>query len=170
MITRKLSKLILVVVLLLSAAAYSPSAFTPAANNVISSVACHTANIFYEARGESKEGMQAVAKVVVNRTTSGKYPKNTCMVIFQKKQFSWTHQQDFKDIQKVLNADLSGFNAKDRQAFADATLIAQKAVKGQLKVLPKDALWYHSVGVSPKWKAKMKKVKQVGQHIFYVKL
>lgn len=165
MLKRKLTKVIIALTLLFSAVS-----FAPATSSAISSVSCHTANIFYEARGESKEGMQAVAAVVVNRTTSGKYPKDVCMVIFQKHQFSWTKQQKFKDIQKVLNGDTSGFNAEDRQAYQQARLIAQKAVKGRLNILPDGALWYHATGVNPKWKAKMKRIKILGKHVFYVKI
>ena len=163
MIKRKLTKVILGLILALSAVAFSP-----ATSAAISSVSCHTANIFYEARGESKEGMKAVAAVVINRTNSGKYPKDTCMVIFQKNQFSWTKQQKFKDIQKVLNGDTSSFTAKDRQAFIDARLIASKAVIARLNDLPEGTLWYHSIKSNPKWKSGMKRVKKVGNHVFYM--
>ena len=165
MLKRKLTKVIIALTLLFSAVA-----FAPATSSAISSVSCHTANIFYEARGESKEGMKAIAAVVINRTTSGKYPKDACMVIFQKNQFSWTKQQKFKDIQKVLNGDLSGFSDKDKQAFMNARLIASEAHTERFKVLPAGALWYHSSSSNPIWRTSMKRVKKIGQHIFYVKL
>lgn len=162
MVKRKLTKAIIAVAILFASASFY-SIQAP----VLSSVSCHAANIFYEARGETQEGMKAIAAVVINRKNSGKYSSTDCEVIFQKNQFSWTHQQKFKDIQKVLQGDISDLNQKDRQAYLQARLIAQKAVKGRLEVLPKGALWYHATYAKPRWSSKMKLVKTIGRHVFY---
>lgn len=163
MIKRKLTKAVIAVVLLFTSAAfYSSSA--PA----LTSLQCHTTNLYYEARGESKAGMKAIAAVVINRKNSGKYPKNDCMVIFQNKQFSWTQQQKFKDIQKLLQGDISDLTDKDRQAYQQAVITAQTPVKELLKGLPKGTLWYHARYANPRWSEKMKLVKVVGSHKFYV--
>lgn len=162
MIKRRLSKVILAVVLLLASTAfyYKPPP-------VVSAAACHTANLYFEARGESKDGMQAVAAVVLNRKNSGKYSSSDCMVIFQKHQFSWTKQQQFKDIEKALNGDTSDLNNKDRQAYLQARLIAQNSVMERLKVLPDGVLYYHAKYSKPQWAKGMKLVKVIGQHKFY---
>ena len=129
---------------------------------------CMTANLFFEARGESVEGMKAVAKVTMNRKKSKRYPNTVCKVVFQPMQFSFTHQQSWESIVKVLHGDLSGFALKDRAAYQEAAKVAQKAVKGQLWVSAlKDSLWYHTDKVNPKWNRKMTKVAKIGNHLFF---
>ena len=130
---------------------------------------CNAANIFFEARGESLIAMQAVAEVVNNRTKARGYPASDCAVIFQKKQFSWTHQRDFRIIQKVLQGDLSGFNLQDRQAYQMALTAASRVATGVGRVLPEGTLWYHTKEVNPCWTKGLRKVKIIQSHVFYVK-
>jgi len=130
---------------------------------------CNAANIFFEARGESLHGMQAVAEVVHNRTKAKGFPSDACNVIFQKKQFSWTQQVNFWDLQKVLQGDLSGFTAKDKQAYQMALTAASRAVTEVRRVLPEGTLWYHAKGVNPCWTKGLRKVKIIQSHVFYVK-
>lgn len=130
---------------------------------------CNAANIFFEARGESLHAMQAVAEVVNNRTKSKGYPASACSVIFQKKQFSWTHQRDFRVIQKVLKGDLSGFNLQDRQSYQMAITAASRAATGDGRVLPEGTLWYHTKDINPCWTKGLRKVKIIQSHVFYVK-
>lgn len=128
---------------------------------------CLTANLFFEARGEKPVGLVAVADVTKNRVQSKKYPGNLCSVVFQRKQFSWTHQQNWNSIQKVLNGSVSGFRAADRVAYQKAKEIAQKSLKGLVKVLPESSLHYHATYVKPSWSRKMKVHAKIGTHIFY---
>ena len=48
-------------------------------------------NIYHEARGEVTEGQIAVAQVTVNRAKDKRWPDTICGVVYQSKQFSWTH-------------------------------------------------------------------------------
>jgi hypothetical protein len=48
-------------------------------------------NIYFEARNESYEGMLAVVAVTMNRVASPKYPDTVAEVVWQRRQFSWTH-------------------------------------------------------------------------------
>ena len=58
---------------------------------------CLAINIYREAGSENFEGKVAVAQVTMNRTESGKFPKDICAVVYQKNvvmekvvcQFSW---------------------------------------------------------------------------------
>ena len=126
---------------------------------------CMTANIFFEARGESTDGMKAVAKVTMNRVKSKKYPSSVCKVVFQKKQFSWTHQQNWDKIVMVMQGQVQ---KKDLQAYQKSATIAKEAVKGQL-LIPQlsSSLWYHASYVKPKWSTRLKRVAKIGVHIFY---
>ena len=68
---------------------------------------CGAQNIYHESRGESNLGQIAVAQVVRNRVESQKYPNTICEVVWQPKQFSWTH-------------DGRSDEPKDRKAFVKA--------------------------------------------------
>jgi spore germination cell wall hydrolase CwlJ-like protein len=48
-------------------------------------------NIYWEARTETLQGMMAVVAVTLNRVASAKYPDTVREVVWQRKQFSWTH-------------------------------------------------------------------------------
>lgn len=50
-------------------------------------VTCVALAIYYEARGESARGQQAVGDIIMNRTK--KYQTTPCDVLFQKNQFSF---------------------------------------------------------------------------------
>ncbi len=52
-------------------------------------VTCLALAIYFEARGESIRGQQAVGNVVMNRVQSPRYPKTVCGVLFQRGQFSF---------------------------------------------------------------------------------
>lgn len=128
---------------------------------------CLTANLYFEARGEKPIGMLAVADVTKNRVQSKKYPGSVCTVVFQKHQFSWVKQQSWNSIQKVLNGSVSGFRAADRAAYQKAKEIAQKSIKGLVRVLPESSLHYHATYVKPSWSRKMKVYAKIGTHVFY---
>ena len=50
---------------------------------------CLATAVYFEARGEAVEGQLAVARVVMNRAASGKYPPSWCEVVKQPAQFSF---------------------------------------------------------------------------------
>src|SRR6187455_3088204 len=52
---------------------------------------CLAQAIYFEARGEPLAGQLAVGAVIVNRTTSGRYPSDYCSVVTQRGQFSFVH-------------------------------------------------------------------------------
>jgi len=52
---------------------------------------CLALNIYFEARSEPIDGQLAVAFVTINRMQSRRYPNSICGVVWQKRQFSWTH-------------------------------------------------------------------------------
>lgn len=130
---------------------------------------CMAANLYFEARGEPLVGQKAVAKVTINRVNSKKYPDSVCKVVFQRKQFSWTHQEPWDKIQKAINGVEPSKNVLDAAAYQQALKTAKTSLKSPTNAIPNEALWYHADYVSPKWAKKMKKVKKVGKHVFYTK-
>lgn len=66
-------------------------AATPASDVKARELRCLALNIYFEARGEAPEGQLAVALVSMNRVHSKRYPNSVCRVVWQPRQFSWTH-------------------------------------------------------------------------------
>ena len=52
---------------------------------------CLAAAIFFEARDQPLDGMMGVADVVMNRVESDRWPDDVCSVVYQSRQFSFTH-------------------------------------------------------------------------------
>jgi spore germination cell wall hydrolase CwlJ-like protein len=117
---------------------------------------CLTDNAFFEAGGTSKMDMLAVTEVVINRSKSRKYPKETCKVIYQKYQFSWANK-GYNRAQDKLRKALR----KPREAleYKQATLVAYEGLSSTgNRLLPSTVLWYHSHKVNPVWNKSLKKV------------
>jgi N-acetylmuramoyl-L-alanine amidase len=130
---------------------------------------CLTANIFFEARGESLQGKRAIADVTINRTKHSAFlgQDTVCKVVFAKGQFSWTTQPR-KRIQKLLNEDLRGLKDKDISAYHLSRKVAEEALNNEPKSrLPIAVISFHSVGILPQWAGKMKLYAKIGNHRFY---
>src|SRR5678815_178687 len=65
---------------------------------------CIAVAVYHEARGESLEGQLAVAKVIMNRAASGKYPTSWCGVVKQPWQFSFVHHGHFPSVDEGSDA------------------------------------------------------------------
>ena len=116
---------------------------------------CLANAVYFEARSEPIEGQLAVAEVVLNRASSGRYPTDLCAVITQKAQFSFIRRGRFP------HADRSSEAWKKAVAIAS---IARQKLAGNL---PPSVLWYHATYVSPKWGKRLTRQTQIGLHIFY---
>lgn len=116
---------------------------------------CLATAVYFEARGESAEGQLAVARVVMNRAASGKYPPSWCATVKQPWQFSFVRRGEFPRV----DTDCSAW----RRAQAIALLAAGNVVQN----LPNDVLWYHADYVAPAWGPRLIKVEKIGAHIFY---
>ena len=46
---------------------------------------CLAENVYYEARGESAAGQQAIAEVTLNRVASGQFPDTICAVVHEQR-------------------------------------------------------------------------------------
>lgn len=106
---------------------------------------CLAANIYHEARGESKLGQLAVAKVTLNRTKDGDY----CKTVFKPYQFSWTIKN------KNLNYDLNSYK------------IALQAEEANHPLSSFSATHFHTTKVKPVWAKSLKRLRKIGNHIFY---
>ena len=118
---------------------------------------CMAVAVYHEARGESLEGQVAVARVIMNRAASGKYPGTWCEVVKQPWQFSFVnpHSGQFPSVDQ------------DSAAWRKAVGVTRLAVANAVQSVPTDCLWYHANYVSPSWGRRLTRVSQIGAHIFY---
>ena len=121
---------------------------------------CLALIIFFEGRGEDLMGKVAIAEVTMNRVESPKHPNNICAVVWDKKQFSWTHDGKHDDPTR--------FKAKvDRIAWRDSQLIAQMVIDKEISLDVKGATHYHADYVEPYWARHQTMLFKLGKHIFY---
>jgi spore germination cell wall hydrolase CwlJ-like protein len=115
---------------------------------------CLATAVYFESRGEPVEGQLAVADVVMNRASSGRYPSDWCSVVKQKAQFSFVQNGRFPAI-------------TDAYSWQMAQAVARTAILNMARELPTDVLWYHANYVSPSWRNNLELVEKIGAHIFY---
>lgn len=123
---------------------------------------CIVEALHQEARGEAKEGLEAVLSVIYNRKHHRAFPSTFCKVIDQPKQFSYKNHLAQGQRIKVE------FKPTEKEVQKEIQELAEKAVTGRFKpVFDKSVLWYHTKKVKPKWSRKMQKVAVVGNHKFF---
>lgn len=121
---------------------------------------CLTQAVYYEARGEGRDGQRAVAQVVINRARHPAFPKTVCAVVFQGAgrrtgcQFSFT-------------CDGSMRRGVNQGAWNRARQVASEALSGSVYAPVGNATHFHTTGVSPRWRTSLIRVGQVGDHVFY---
>lgn len=126
-------------------------------------VYCLAQNIYFEARSEPLNGQFAVAAVTMNRVASKKYPNTICKVVWQRRQFSWTHDG---------KSDRPREKEAWRQAMSIAKLVYKNYFTFQEKTngawdLTRGALHYYAPSlVFPYWAKHASQAKQIGRHVF----
>jgi len=121
---------------------------------------CLTQAVYYEARGEGRDGMKAVAQVVLNRVRHPAFPKSVCGVVFQGANRSTGCQFSF-----TCNGAMRG--RVNSAAWDRARTIATSALSGEVFGTVGNATHFHTTGVSPQWRNSLVRVSQVGDHLFY---
>jgi N-acetylmuramoyl-L-alanine amidase len=116
---------------------------------------CLATAVYFEARGESVDGQLAVARVVMNRAASGRYPTTWCGVVKQPAQFSFVRHGRFPRI-----------NTRSA-AWARAQGVARLAMANVVPSVGTDVLWYHANYVSPSWGRRLSMAQRIGAHVFY---
>ena len=115
---------------------------------------CLALALYHEARGETQLGQLLVAKVIVGRMESKRFPSEMCDVIMQPRQFSFVR----KGWVPV---------PRDKKAWKFSKDLAQEIIEDP-SVLPLTSVdHYHTTKVRPVWRKKLYRVGRVGKHIFY---
>lgn len=115
---------------------------------------CIAKNIYYEARSEPIEGQIAVAHVTMNRVNAEHWPNTPCEVVYEDKQFSWTHL-------------IKDQTPRENEAYKQAMTIARDVMIGNTSDPTLGATFYHANYVNPSWAKQMTVSKVIGYHIFY---
>jgi spore germination cell wall hydrolase CwlJ-like protein len=114
---------------------------------------CLAGAVYFESKGEPLDGQLAVAKVIMNRTLSGRFAKSLCGVVMQRGQFSFIRGGVMPAIQRT------GAHWKT------AVAIAHIAENSLWQPTAANALYFHAKRVAPSWR--MTRVASIGNHVFY---
>jgi N-acetylmuramoyl-L-alanine amidase len=120
---------------------------------------CLALAMYWEAKGEGREGMKAVAAVILNRAAHPEFPGDVCDVIYEGVesagcQFSWA------------------CNGRDNEPVEDgpwgvAEGIALDALKRPLPDPTGGALFFHARSVNNTWIQQRTRTASIGSHIYY---
>ncbi|WP_438728515.1 cell wall hydrolase [Parasphingorhabdus sp. DH2-15] len=114
---------------------------------------CLAGAVYFESKGEPLLGQLAVAKVVINRAKSSRFPNSYCGVVYQKRQFSFVRGGRMPRIRTGT------------RAWRNAKAIAQIADQQAWSTPVDNALFFHARRISPRWR--LTRVGTVGNHVFY---
>jgi len=136
-----------------------PFRFPGAAADFENAVDCLAAAAYYEA-GDDPSGQAAVAQVVINRLRHPAYPSSLCAVVFEGSRRRTGCQFTF-------TCDGSLARKPTPAAWERARTIAIAALSGRVDARVGTATHYHADYVLPHWAASLRKLTQIGAHIFY---
>lgn len=114
---------------------------------------CLASAVYFEAKGESLAGQLAVARVVLARANSGRFPSTLCGVVLQKGQFSFVRGASLPPVQT------------SSVHWRNAVAISNIALENSWKSPVEGALFFHARHVSPGWR--LTRLGSVDNHIFY---
>lgn len=125
----------------------------------ITGIECLAEALYFEARGETEQGIRAVAEVIINRVKSRRFPNSVCAVISQG-----AHRRNACQFSYKCDDNPEVFSEK--QAYARARRIAAEALAAPTN-LTGGATYYHTTAVSPNWSRLFRRTAHIGAHYFY---
>ncbi len=122
--------------------------------------ACLIQAVYFEARGEPKEGQIAVAEVILNRVKSRRFPNSICDVVFEG--HSAANRCQFSYVcdglpELVVNEDL----------YASIADLVDEVLGGKMHSVVGSAQFFHNNNVRPEWASELTFVRKIGHHNFY---
>lgn len=121
--------------------------------------------LYFESRNTSIKEREAILDVTLNRYKHKNYPSTICEVVQQDKQYSYRNNLQDKS-QTILPAFQNINSILDQKAYLEIEeIVDNRFQSGSIlpnKVLPENALWYHTkqIGKKPKW-SRSKNIKQI---------
>ncbi|WP_232332806.1 cell wall hydrolase [Novosphingobium aquimarinum] len=120
---------------------------------------CLATAVLYEA-GDDTVGEAAVAQVVLNRVRHAAFPRTVCGVVYQGAERTTGCQFTF-------TCDGSLRRRMSEAAWQRARDVAEKALSGHVEESVGLATHYHTNWVYPYWSPSLRKLGQVGTHLFF---
>ena len=114
---------------------------------------CLAGTVYFESKGETLQGQLAVARVVLARVESPRFPDSICGVVFQRSQFS-----------VVRGGKMPPIRTGHRH-WRNAVAIAKIAMNDGWESPVEGALFFHARYVSPGWR--LQRLAAIDNHIFY---
>jgi spore germination cell wall hydrolase CwlJ-like protein len=120
---------------------------------------CLALSLYFEARGEGRNGMIAVGWTILNRIRSHKFPATPCAVVRQGGerppcQFSWW-------------CDGKSDRPRNRHSWNQAVLIAAQLMTDPPPDPTGGALFFHSTQIRPPFTRPRTRTTRIGSHVFY---
>ena len=120
---------------------------------------CLALNLYWEARGEGRDGMYAVGWTVLNRVNSPKFPSDVCGVIYQGGetppcQFSWW-------------CDGRSDHPREQRAWVAALSVSDRLLSNPPPDPTGGALFYHNTSIRSPWTHSRRRTARIGRHVFY---
>ena len=158
---------ILLLILFFSTPAFAQSEYITEQQNLNPEELCLVQTIYFEARGESFLGQLAVATVVMKRLSNKSFPNTICSVVRSGKY--WKGNPIKNKCAFSYWCDGKSEKMYDYTAYEEAILAANLSLRGARVKPVTNATHYHAAYVKPFWSLKLKKITQIGKHIFYRK-
>jgi spore germination cell wall hydrolase CwlJ-like protein len=136
-----------------------PFAFAGTALDQQRATDCLATAVLYEA-GDDTLGQSAVAQVVLNRVRHPAYPGTVCGVVYQGSQRKTGCQFTF-------TCDGALRRQMNESAWGRARAVAGTALAGAIDKNVGLATHYHTDWVYPYWSPSLRKLAQVGTHLFF---
>lgn len=121
---------------------------------------CLAEALYFEARGETVEGLFAVGEVILNRVDSGNYPNSVCAVINEGTGRKYACQFTY-------TCDGRPDRISEAGAFNRVGKVARLLIDGAPRRLTDGATHYHTKAVSPSWANRYPRTAAIGSHLFY---
>ena len=145
-----------------NAIAAEPSATELAMVKIAAEQRCLAEAMYYEARGEGRDGEEAIAEVIFHRMHRRGYPGSICGVVYQGANDGAACQFSF-----VCNGEME--RPKSRADWARANLLAARILSGYVPLgdATDGATSFHAADIEPDWSGSLERTVQIGNHVFY---
>ncbi|MEM1261132.1 MAG: cell wall hydrolase [Pseudomonadota bacterium] len=120
---------------------------------------CLATALYFEARGESLQGQQAIASVIFNRVADSRFPGSVCAVIKDGGeqppcQFSWW-------------CDGKSDRPSDTESYTEILSQVRRWLRNKPRDNTKGALFFHADQQAVPWRRPRQRTVTVGAHVFY---
>jgi spore germination cell wall hydrolase CwlJ-like protein len=131
------------------------------ADRMSSEKRCLAEAVYFESRSEPEAGQAAVAQVVLNRVSSGLYPRNICGVVYQ-------NRHHYKGCQFSFACEGKSLRITESDSWTTAVRIADEVLAGRTYISDVGrSTHYHANYVKPRWARSLTKMDVIGRHVFY---